>query len=301
MNKKKSLLFITGMLIIMLLLSSCLNGQEDVKKEDTKVEYETSEKYISFDEAIKLSDLGILGEFVKFHDKEEYVQYEFKVKNIIFGNISEESILVNSTKSISTVDDINYQYFKGENIYDVGKEYILILNRSDILFNEKARYSFMTDIFIPYEETDKANMYGESINVGGNLIDHITTLTNDIQYPYSQEIKYFEGEELSTVVQECDIIVEVYVKGMIAEGVQHNGNTYSCELKNVLKGESVQSTEDNEIFVVAIKNSITIGSNYVILLNKISDSSTIYSQASPNGIISIEDIAQIENIKEGIE
>ena len=82
----------------------------------------------------------------------------------------------------------------------------------------------------------------------------------------------------------------------MAEGILHNGNTYYCEVQDVLKGESLVMQGNNEIMIVMMKGSVKEGESYIVLVNQTGENSYLYTQSSLQSIIGVDKQGVIEEI-----
>ena len=86
---------------------------------------------------------------------------------------------------------------------------------------------------------------------------------------------------------------------MIIEGL-YTTNVYFCSIDQILKGDFVPIDEEGRILIVLFKDCVEIGQNYIIMLNQVSDNSTLYTQSSRKSIIPSDDLAAISEVEEAL-
>ena len=99
-------------------------------------------------------------------------------------------------------------------------------------------------------------------------------------------------------MKNCDVIVKVKVENILTHGIYNDSTTYTCSLLNVINNITVNT--DNEtgyFYITTFKDALEINKEYYITLAIVDNTSTIYSQASPIGIIPAEDTEIITKIK----
>ena len=83
-----------------------------------------TDKTVTLASSVEQSHAGVVGEFVAFYDRNELLEFEFIVKDKLYGNLPESRIIVThqftSDESLLTMN---------EDTYEIGKEYVLILHR----------------------------------------------------------------------------------------------------------------------------------------------------------------------------
>ena len=188
-----------------------------------------------------------------------------------------------------------------EDTYETGKEYVLILHRFESLFLEYARYFLVNDIHIPCSDTKSAVMNGSPLDITGDVKSTIKNIANANGYSEEDKRDIYRTENLETVVKECDAIIEVRVLGVVAEGILHNGTTYTCEYIDSLTTSEVPVNPDNNLFVVSFRDSLIEGNTYYLTVSVGDSSSIVYTLASPYGIVPTYDTAAYEQIVTWLE
>ncbi|WP_349948403.1 hypothetical protein ABFV83_08200 [Lacrimispora sp. BS-2] len=112
---------------------------------------------------------------------------------------------------------------------------------------------------------------------------------------------YTESTDMKTIVSEADLVLEVSIEDLKVEGLVHNGNTYTCDVTDIIKGDSLQKGEDGKILVTFLKGSVEIGGKYVVAVNRVGKDSIIYTQSSKNSVISVDDNKLLDEIHSYIQ
>ncbi|NLI62232.1 MAG: hypothetical protein GX362_02345 [Methanosarcinaceae archaeon] len=303
----KYIKIITSFLIISLLIisSGCLDLNEEnsnksnVSDSETIANVTAQKTFLTFPEAINLSDCIVVAEYLSYNTSNEYyTEYKFKIKDVLRGEVSENEIYLFEVKGKNIVDNINYVYETGNNQHDykVGNDYVLILEKTDSLFYDKTRYRSVTDIFIPLNDIGKSTMYGKQISeiaVKGKkeFKDYINTFKNTSTKDTKDTKKpYTESNDLKEIINESDLVLKVKITGLMVEGTLHNGNTYYCNVINVLKEDDFKNLKENDnIRVTLMKGSVNVGEEYIVILNRINKKSLIFTQSSKRSVISLND------------
>lgn len=290
--KKVCMMIIIGIMIINVGCSKKDNLDESY------ISVENEEEHMSFDEAIETSNCIISAEFVSYHSMDNYIEYEFQVKEVLYGDVQESNIYLFSMIGTSYVTDNNYTYNLGDDKYKVGNDYILIMEKSDSLFYEHVRYMLVTDIFIPINKIEVSVMYEQPILDKNNKVlnssieieKYIKEIKNNNDNTLNENVTtYIKSNDMNTIVSESDFILEIEVNNLEVEGLLHNGNTYICEVIRTLKGDSLLKDTEGKILVTLLKDSVEVGSRYIVMINKVDEESIIYTQSSESSIIPIAD------------
>ena len=250
-----------------------------------------TDKTVTLASSVESSHAGVVGEFVAFYDRGQLSEFEFIVKDVLYGNVPESRIIVThqlTSNETALVMD--------ENTYEAGEEYVLILHRFESLFLEYARYYIVNDIHIPYNDTQSAVMNGSPLAIIGDVKSTVKNIANTNGYSEEEKRDIYRTENLETVVKDCDAIIEIRVLGVAAEGVLHNGTTYTCQYINSLTGNDVPVNPDGNLFVVSFRDSLLLGNTYYLTVSAGDSSSVVYTLASPQGIIPTYDASAYEQI-----
>ncbi|RXZ79209.1 hypothetical protein EBB07_23815 [Paenibacillaceae bacterium] len=273
---------------------------------------ESEEEFISFEEAIEISEVAVNAEFIAYLDKGDFVEYEFKIKEVLYGDVPETNIYIFSMKGTSHVEETDFTYNIGNDKYIIGDEYLLIMEKNDSLFYEHVRYMLVTNIFIPLKNIQGSTMYEQSIAVKdedtlnsndkiNNYVKGIKNSSKNIFTPDKEGASYTESDDMKTIVSEADLVLEVTIEDLKVEGLVHNGNTYTCDVSDIIKGDSLEKGEDGKILVTFLKGSVEVSGKYVVMINKVGEDSIIYTQSSKNSVIPVDDKKLLNEISSYIQ
>ena len=287
------------------------SGPDTDTEEEENFEVQNEAVFLTFEDAIAISDCAANAKYISYQDSNYYVEYEFKINEVLYGDISEKTIYLFTLKGVTHVDTIDYNYNMGEDIYTPGDDYILIMSRTDLLFYDHPRYMSITDIYMPLKDINKSTMYDKQIAEiveSSGKVDK-STLVKNIKKQNNSKFKnhkekypkYSKSDKLSDIVTEADLILKLKIDKCDSAGIFNNGNSYICTVLEVLKGGTIATADDGTIFVSLIKNSVKLNESYVIMLNKTGEDSTIYVQSSKKSIISANDSKTINEIKQIID
>jgi len=214
-------------------------------------------------------------------------------------------------KGEAHIENTNKTYKMGDNKYKAGENYLLIMEENDSLFYENIRYLLVTDIYIPINNMNQSTMYGEAIIIDGTQKlteygDMRSFINNAVDKSMlnklNQKSAYIKSEKIDVIVSESDLILEVIIEDIEIEGILHSGNTYVCKVLDILKGKDILITDEyGNILTTLLKESVNVGDKYILSLNKIVDTSIIYTQSSKNSVMSTEDKNFISNLLYNID
>jgi len=301
MFKKISLAIILVLSVAVSVLA-VLYAKSVYNSTDTGEESMWGEQYVmyyTFPEAIELSHCVAVAEFVSRKEDDETVESIFYVKEVLRGDIPERIIHLFDWKGAACVEGTEWTYETGLNIYSAGEDYILVLGRHDSLFQDYPHFTLVSDIFIPVSDTRKSTMYGKAIEGfdAKNDVNAVKNLVASAKAPKPQQKFYTTATELPDILNESDFVMEVkIVETGVLEG-QHNGNTYTCEPLNILKGKLVDTDPDGTFWGVFIKGSVKEGDTYLVMVNQLGEYSLMYSQSSLNSVIPMTDTKTVAEVK----
>lgn len=261
------------------------------------VEYISSEEDYTFETAVNNSTTAVIAEFVSSRISSDVIEFEFVKKEVLYGNAPEETLVVNSTVGVVFENG----EVLDENTFTCGETYLLTLYRINDLFLPCAHYNIIGETFIPMGSLSQASFKGGKILISGpDQINNFKNYVKEIaeEQGYSSEIgtDVFRTEGLEYVTKNCDLIIKVHIDGTIAQGVLSASTTYEGEYIESFKGVCYEN-EYGKIFINTTKNALSMSNDYIILLSRISETSPMYSQASYDSIISVDDTETIEQIK----
>jgi hypothetical protein len=255
-----------------------------------------SAETVSFEKAIEISDCIFLAAFLSYKEKNGYVEYTFEVNEVLRGNVSERTIHLVDT--VGETDVAGTSYERGRDIYTVGEDYLLLTQRNDSLFYDYPLYVPVAGAFIPVKELGASAISGKPVSV-----DEINAFLEKARRPVinaqaiSETKNYLTSDDLKAVTLASDLVLEVKINALLAEGI-YNGNPYNCTVVQSLKGAPVNTIEGtNDIILTLLKGSVALGETYVVMVNRIEETSVIYTQSAKNGVIPSADTKTVDEVK----
>ncbi len=287
------------LLVAAVLLTGC--GEKTappVFRENTRDLYSVADvAFQSFDEAVTGATDVLTAQFRQYHEYGKYTELEFTVKKSFKGETTARTIYV-----LETVSDVglwggpeSFDYTAGRHNFVRGHEYLLILSRRVDVNYDHDRYQLVGELFIPLEDAIEPHMYGRPLReVPGALEDEDDAVTTEsVQErvlalceasrdttPAYHGTMPILSEELSVVADASSHVLLVTVEELIAEGVA-SADTYSCTVREVLKGEISQLPSwKNRIFVTFRRGEAAIGGDYLLLLDRLGENSKMFEYSS---------------------
>lgn len=265
-----------------------LNKHPD-ESHDLMIDAEYLIASMTFEDAVMLSDVAVLAEYVETLTHDYYVEHVFRVKDCHYGKVDEEIIYVASGIGISIVPDFGYSYRMEECLYESGKDYILILNKHQSIMYDHDRYINVTNLMLN-ESDKKYTLYDEDILFSefDSFADYLLSLRSGASTVDDQDVRMYTDAE-QKIALESEYIAELRIENLYLEGVVHNGNTYVCSIVELHKGYVEDTREDGTILVVIKKNTVEIGERYVVGFSQVDEHSAVYSQSADDGVVPVGD------------
>lgn len=165
--------------------------------------------------------------------------------------ISGQYTSVSSKPYIQNMERVN-EYMKGMN-------YVLILKKHVSVYEPYDVYSSMIHNYIREDNIDHFNQQIELIE---------TFLEKGIDRSRAIGYDYLKTDDLSEVVAQTPIIVEVIPVKFDEHIDRNNTDVYLCEVKNVLKGSILKETmiSDTTVKIQFMAGTVEIGSKYIVML-----------------------------------
>ncbi|MBQ6090597.1 MAG: hypothetical protein IJL07_04975 [Lachnospiraceae bacterium] len=295
---KSRILYFVVTLAVMLSIVACA-GQEN---NNNKPLLFSQENKVSFEDLIKNSNVAIIGEYIDTTDYEEYSEARFKVKECLYGDVRDEEIYLFLTHAVSYVREIDYKYDHNDRQYKEGKEYILVMEKGESIMYDHDRYAIQSDLFLS-EEDNEFTLYSKPITIPEHMDikEYICSVYSSVSHEEADMTVQKDYDDLiKGLVEESKIIAVVKVNRLETEGRLHNGNTYRCEIEELINQAEVNTYNDGTILVVIEKGLVETGNKYIIGFNPVEEKSLIYMQSIRNGVWP-EDSGAIGKIKDEIE
>lgn len=248
---------------------------------------------LAFDEMILMSNVAIVGEYIETIGHEYYTEQKFKVKECLYGGVTDSEIYLYYNIAAGHIGEIEYSYVPDINAYEPGMSYILVMERhQSILYDH--------DCYMPYDQLllcESSNVYkmnARSIDIpaGTTMREYIISVYNSVPHPadVSEPVAY--ENELSEMVGESTYVGVVNILEIEGEGKVHNGNVYRCSVESLSKGDKLNTYGDGTILMTILKGKVEVGHRYIIGFSpadKNSAGSLIYVQSTVTSVYAVSD------------
>ncbi len=281
MKKKHNVLLYGLYAILIIACTAC--APKNNKDETITIEFE--QNLLTFEELVAHSNSAIVGEYIETIKHDNYIEQKFKVIECLYGDVTDKEIYLYSNLGVAHVNQINYTYEPGEDKYEVGDKYILVMEKITYIMYEHDRYMLSADVFM--SETDKEySMYSQPIDIPAktSIKDYICAIYNSVPHPTIQDTVVSYKNDIEEMVGESPFVGVVKILGLANEGLVHNGNVYKCSVESLLKGKTLNTYEDGTILLVIQKNKVDINKEYIIGFYPADENSLIYTQTTLNSI-----------------
>ena len=291
-TKKKITVIGISIFILLTAIISVIFWTNSPPKTTTDYQFEENPNTLSIQKRIDNSHCAVVAEFLNFRKSEGFYVWEFKNKEVIYGEAPENIIIIYTS-------DVNKS-----DLYKKNNEYLLILHRHESLMYEYgARYMLSSEEIVCLNKpgltvfNNKDTLSALASLNKEQIIKQVKRIESVTGHEKQNSPKIFRTENLETVTKQSDIIVEAKVSGVLSESNITNAKTFICKAENILKGETIFNSSNNQFYITAYADSMEIGGNYIIIMSVVDETSLIYTQASPIGIIPADDTEIITKIK----
>lgn len=303
MSKSYKLLF--GLIIFSLILCSCSSAvsitnpetdatfigstQNITTSSDPKSEPLFADHFeeikISFEDLVLMSDAFILGEFIETIYNNTFVEYKFKVKECYYGNIDTPYIYIYSNVGEVEVDKTDYHYEIGNEIYEKGSEYYLVLEKRSSIMYDHDRFLVSTDIIMNADK-EQYHMYSEELRFPNTMSvkEYIMSIFNSHPHEKEEKTKPQYSNSKDEMYGESEYVGIVKINSLYNEKKTDNSNIYVCSVISLSKGEKYNAYEDGTILLSLMKGLVEVGSSYLIGFNPVDKDSLVYIQSTKEGV-----------------
>lgn len=280
-------------ILLLVFISGGVMLAVDVAQTDQMITQFHKEEY-SFEELIDHSDVALVGKYVKMFDRDNYYEYKFIVKELLYGEVSETEIYVYENKGIEQSQSGLFQVL-GTGEYRKGKEYILIMEKYESILYDHDRYMIAGDLYL-CEKEQEYTLYSENISIpeGMTMREYILTLADpeNRQTATKNTVKY--DDPMEKMAAESQYIGIIEIIALEVEGKVHNGNTYRCRAESLIKGSNMNTYGNGTFLLTLMKGTVNVGESYMIGFSPADGStSLIYVQATEDSVMAASD----ENVK----
>lgn len=253
---------------------------------------------LTFDELILRSDAAVVGEYIETIRHNNYIEQKFKVKECLYGDVTDSEIYLYSNVGTSHVPDVCYTYELGADVYGTGTDYILVTERFQSVLCDHDRYMLNADVLL-CEGTKEFTMYSQPLDIPDetNIKDYIRSVYSSVPHPAAAVPVSYENET-AEMLGESAYIGTVNILELVNEGKVHNGNVYRCSVESLSKGEDLNTYDDGTVLIVILKNTVEVGGSYIVGFSPASEHSLIYHQATATSVYPVSDelLSEISNI-----
>ena len=262
----------------------------ETNQDEEFVQYEGEKIELSFDEAIDQSYCVVTAKLTNINDKKTYREYDFLLIDTIIGDMSDAHFFVDEGYADYFVENSDTTYSTYDTEYEVGKEYILVLYKIASVYNERDQYMIAGDIFIELDNKGNISEYQryhqpEKITFRNieEFSSYVNTVTDNSKERLTYGMPFTRSSEIPEIVDASQYIVKAVVSEIEFVHPDSNRDTYICKVTETLRG----STQD-EINIVLFKDTVSIGKEYLFMLNKDTEDSLIYALSSVNSVVDLE-------------
>lgn len=250
-------------LICMCLICAC--GKQDVSNNEKKTVVPSSEAIymnLSFEDIVKRSDVVVLAEYVEKTEDNNMTEFLFNVREVLCGEVGEEQIHLCTFPGTGYIEETGYSFETGQEKYEKGGQYILILERDSFIFYDYDRYQEAGDLFLE-PDSGKFFLNGVKINAEStdSLLDNIRKLYNESEHDKNEKKHY--DSEFDEMLAEADTIAVVKVLSEGTKAEVHNGVRYDCSIEEIIKGKEVVS-QNGSIVLVLEEGKVKKDGSYII-------------------------------------
>jgi len=214
----------------------------------------------SFEEYLRQCTDAVTARYIGIDRLGEVGGYlEFEIIERILGEDNGKTLVASFwDENVSFINGESEPYAIGDFKYQEGKEYLLILGRSIIIYREGDGdiYSIYNTVYLPLEEMGACTMYGDSISKRSEigytpekvtreeLIDYVRENTKNNTERYSYGNDYIRSDKIEDIINESPLVLRILLK-------EENVGTrwFSCygKVLEVLKGEIGKQNIDDII------------------------------------------------------
>lgn len=285
-------------IFIAMLIVSMTSCSERPKVQEDDSGYnaiEVYEDYYTFEDVVKNSDVAIVGEYIETLNHENYIEQKFKVKEVLYGNVSDDEIYLYSNIGTGHIIEIDYSYTLGTDKYKKNTDYILIMEAYESVMYDRTRYMITTDILL-CEDTNVYTMYSTPISWSDDITFREYIMSMCI--PNNQDSMHIEySNDIEALWGESEFVGLIEIVELKSEGKVHNGNTYRATVNELFKGENLNTYDDGTILLVILKNTVEVGNTYLAGFTPVNENSLIYNQTTDTSVIipTDENLAEIKS------
>lgn len=238
---------------------------------------------VDFDEAVSMSYTLVRAKCVgPVEQTGQKRVYCFTRKEVVRGGELPYLFYVTVSEGDHGVEDAP-GYTSADIHYKENTDYLLPLRKSMSVFYEADRYYSVGDTVIEL----KKNGAFKNPTIQGRRIEGITKLSQLRDYLVDRELfcgqpsdeigtKFTRSDDLGMIVSCSDYILDVNIYEAYFDSSEDR-TTYVCTGNEILKAKNTKITN---VYAALPKDSAQVGGRYILLLNRVSDTSYVYVVSS---------------------
>lgn len=282
-------------------------GATEIELESEKSYYESlvHGDYFDLEEGINMASYVVAAKCMQVYSDVQYTYAVFAPVNTLKGEIKEDTIIVRGNNHATIYVD-EYIYVDDVARYEMGEEYLLVLDRYISVYNEYDYYQRLGGIFISRGTLEGATMFGyasivemlQNTNIVcenyKGLVDYVENIIKENPTGTgSNGTDYIRSDKLEDIVEQTKTILRVKITDHWVIGNNKDREDCYCIVEETLKGEEITG----EINVVVPYESVNTGEEYIFLLSKVHETSGFYIMSSKNSVYSVEDVENVGKIR----
>lgn len=233
---------------------------------------------LSVDEAASLSNNIISAELTDFAVNGVEVLLAFSPCDNYKGQIQGDFIVKHYLTSVHAANESAESYYLNSvDDYEVGKIYMLFLQKFDSVYDE---YTFYCNLSRPIEYGNFEEACADAFGTEGLTADNFASVICEAEDKSISPDYYTKSTDRNVIEEECSFMVKLTVKELYVEGAT-NRDSFVCEVDEVIKGNI-----GSQIIVPFFKDTVEIGKSYTVCLNG-EDYGLVYTLSSKNSVFPI--------------
>ncbi len=161
------------------------------------------------------------------------------------------------------------------------KDYLIFCGRDASVYSGEDTYGISAVLYDTQDGLAHEGVFDLELenvsSVCGYIADYLEKHPSDGAVPVRND--YCRSEDLREIFDFASTVMVARITGVLDDSMEGR-TSYSFEVKNVLKG-----SVNNEEWVLAFKQSMTVGEEYLLLLAKPDEQSVFFTMCSPKSIL----------------
>jgi len=274
---------VTLLVVVLLIQSGC-------SRNDQAALFSAEQEFLTLDEALTQAYCVAVASVDSIIEGDETRKYKFSLEESLKGEFGEEVFYVTEGYGEFYVEEMDHAYSTTESQFEKGKRYLLVLSKMSSVYFEEDKYMNVADVCIELDENNKiiqSKMYKKQLENSYRDLDgmkkRIVEINDTAEPVKAFGVPFTDSEDLTEIVPASQYIVQVSIESISIES-SSNRDTYNCRVTDTLKGETAETIQ-----AVLFKDTVEIGGDYILLLNKESDVSLLYTLSSKVSAVSLSE------------